>query len=924
MKSDEIRAKFLKFFEDRGHRVVPSSPLIPQDDPTLLFANAGMNQFKDIFLGQEKRDYTRACSSQKCVRAGGKHNDLEQVGRTRRHHTFFEMLGNFSFGPLSAGEPDAPESRRGYFKREIVVWAWDLMTRDFGLPADRLWVTVFRDDDEAAEFWRKDVGLAAARILRCDEKDNFWAMGETGPCGPCSELHYDLGPAGSDLGHEQCEFPCPQDCGRYMEIWNLVFMQYNRLPGGKLEPLPSPSVDTGLGLERTAAVLQGKISNFDTDLFSPLIEEAADMAGLAYGSEHEKDVSLRILADHARAAAFLITDGVMPLNEGRGYVLRKILRRAIRHGRMIGLADPFLYKLSTSVSYRMKGAYPELGEAEQRMAGIVQGEELRFSHTLSVALQKLDDQIKRLAGKDKALELTEMLDGSPAIKARPGSQARPPVLDGAVAFKLYDTFGLPLDLLQDEGGMRGFSVDLEGFERELSQQRERARASWKGRAGPEVPAFWQEIQQTCGPTKFLGYEKTEADGCVPVALFPKAGVRGDTLPAGSEGEILLDQTPFYAEAGGQIGDTGALLEPDTQHVVAEVTGTYAPLPGVIVHRLRTHAPIGKDQPLVARVDSERRDHTRRNHTATHLLHAALRKTLGSHVKQAGSLVAPDRLRFDFSHYKRLEEEDLRDIEDIVNRDILSNESVETDKMDLEEAVGSGAMALFGEKYGEEVRVVSIGEVSKELCGGTHVRRTGDIGLFKLVSESSVAAGVRRIEALTGEGVLGHLRRSEESLERLAVALRAKPEDLDGAVERLRESEKKLRKELDSAKARSFSAQSGDLVRKARTVKGVQVVSARVGEADRAAMRRLVDQLRPALPSGVIVLGSAVDEKVALVAAVSRDLSDRLDAGKIAKQVATIIGGRGGGRKDLAEAGGKRPEKLDESIEAVYGIVEGML
>ena len=622
----------------------------------------------------------------------------------------------FSFGPLSVDGPDIPESRRGYFKREIVVWAWELVTRDFGVPADRLWVTVFRDDNEAAEFWCKDVGVAAARILRRDEKENFWAMGETGPCGPCSELYYDLGPAGSDLGHEQCEFPCLEDCGRYIEIWNLVFMQFNRFQGGKLELLPSPSVDTGLGLERMAAVLQGKISNFDSDLFSPLIEEAADMAGLAYGSEHEKDISLRILVDHARAAAFLITDGVMPSNEGRGYVLRKILRRAIRHGRMIGLADPFLYKLSSSVSYRMKGAYPELGEAEQRMAGIVQSEELRFSHTLSVALQKLDDEIKRLAGKDEALELVELLDGSPAIKTRPGGRAQLPVLNGAVVFKLYDTFGLPLDLLQDEGGMRGFGVDLEGFEQELTQQRKRARASWKGKAGPEIPAFWQEIQQSCGPTKFLGYEKTEVDGCVPVILIPKVGVRDDTLPAGAKGEILLDQSPFYAEAGGQVGDRGVLLDTDTRHVVAEITDTYAPLPGVIVHRVRAHAPIHRAQSLIARVDSERRDHTRRNHTATHLLHAALRKTLGTHVKQAGSLVAPDRLRFDFSHYKRLEEEDLYDIEQIMNRNILSNQAVETNWMDLESAVSSGAMALFG------------GEVRRGSSRGLH--RRGEQGALR--------------------------------------------------------------------------------------------------------------------------------------------------------------------------------------------------
>ena len=990
MKSDEIRAKFLKFFEDRGHRVVPSSPLIPQDDPTLLFANAGMNQFKDIFLGPEKRDYTRACSSQKCVRAGGKHNDLEQVGRTRRHHTFFEMLGNFSFGPLSAGEPDAPESRRGYFKREIVVWAWDLMTRDFGLPADRLWVTVFREDDEAAEFWRKDVGLAAARILRCDEKDNFWAMGETGPCGPCSELYYDLGPAGSDLGHEQCEFPCPQDCGRYMEIWNLVFMQYNRLPGGKLEPLPSPSVDTGLGLERMAAVLQGKISNFDTDLFSPLIEEAADMAGLAYGSEQEKDVSLRILADHARAAAFLITDGVMPSNEGRGYVLRKILRRAIRHGQRIGLEDAFLYKLAGSVCFQMKDVYPELAASKQHMASVVKAEEEGFTDTLRAAQYEYEKVHVRsqemTALKDEFGKSTVVLphsggtgirdvlisvrslrerrqkyqpvdiDSEFTLKEMGGPSRRVKVPKGyrgtllpEIAFRLYDTFGMPLDLIKEQAEEDGIWLDVEGFERELRQQRERARASRKG-DWPDVSqkGDWQDAiiqlqkhetakaaylaaqtnQGTPPPLldpvpMFVGYDQVETVDSIALILR-SGGDETDSFSKGQDGEIILNRTPFYAEAGGQVGDTGVLLKVGTEQIVAEVTGTYSPMEKVVVHKVRTRAPISKNDRLVARVDSERRDHTRRNHTATHLLHAALRKTLGSHVKQAGSLVAPDRLRFDFSHYKRLEEEDLRDIEDIVNRDILSNLVVETKRMDLESAVGSGAMALFGEKYGEEVRVVSIGEVSKELCGGTHVRRTGDIGLFKLVSESSVAAGVRRIEALTGEGVLGHLRRSEESLERLAVALRAKPEDLVGAVERLRESEKKLRKELDSAKARSFSAQSGDLVRNARTVKGVQVVSARVREADRAAMRRLVDQLRPALPSGVIVLGSAVDEKVALVAAVSRDLSDRLDAGKIAKQVATIIGGRGGGRRDLAEAGGKRPEKLDESIEAVYGIVEGML
>ncbi len=924
MKSDEIRAQFLRFFEDRSHRVVPSSPLIPQNDPTLLFANAGMNQFKDIFLGQEVRDYARACSSQKCVRAGGKHNDLEQVGRTRRHHTFFEMLGNFSFGPLGTGESDLPDSRRGYFKREIIAWAWELVTQVFGVSVDRLWVTIFSDDDEAAKFWHKDVGIPMARILRCGEEENFWTMGETGPCGPCSELHYDLGPEGSELGHDHCEFPCPHDCGRYMEIWNLVFMQFNRVKGGRLELLPSPSVDTGLGLERLATVLQGKISNFDTDLFSPLIEEAAVMAGLPYGSEHDKDVSLRILADHARAVAFLITDGVLPSNEGRGYVLRKILRRAIRHGRMIGLIDPFLYKLAGIVSYRMKGAYPELSEADQRMGRIVHGEELRFSNTLSVALQKLDDEIKRLARRDKTLKLSEKLDGSFVIKKPSGSQVESPVLDGAVAFKLYDTFGLPLDLLQDEGGMRGFDVDLEGFESELKQQRQRARKSWKAAVVSDAPKFWLQVQRSLGSTKFVGYEETEITGCVLMELYPKKGVRSETLLPNTEGEVLLDQSPFYAEGGGQVGDTGVLLDVDMQRVVAEVTGTYAPLPGVIVHQVKVFLPIQKAQVLSARVDSERRDRIRRNHTATHLLHAALRKRLGTHVKQAGSLVTPDRLRFDFSHYKRLEKEDLLDIEDNVNRNVFANYSVVISQMELESAVSSGAMALFGEKYSEEVRVVSIDGVSKELCGGTHVHRTGDIGLFKLISESSVAAGVRRIEALTGEGVAQCLRSAEDTLYRVAATLRTEPEGLVHAIERLVESEKKLRKELSLAKEQSFSVQSDDLAQNARTVKGVPVVSARVGMADSSAMRGFVDQLRSALPSGVVVLGSAANGKVVLLASVSQDLLTRLDAGKIVRKAAVIVEGGGGGRKDFAEAGGKHPERLDELIEAVYGIVEEML
>ncbi len=725
MTSREIRSKFLAFFEERSHRSVPSSSLVPENDPTLLFTNAGMNQFKDVFLGREKRDYARACSSQKCVRAGGKHNDLENIGRTRRHHTFFEMLGNFSFGPSSVSGKTVPDLRRGYFKREIVCWAWELLTRDFGLPADRLWVTVFREDDEAAEYWRKDVGVAADRIHRGDEKDNFWAMGETGPCGPCSEIHYDLGPAGSDLGHKDCNFLCPEDCGRYVEVWNLVFMQFNRSEDGKMEPLPSPSIDTGMGLERVAAILQGKISNFDTDLFRPLIEEAAELAEVEYGAEAEKDVSLRIVADHARAAAFLIPDGVLPSNEGRGYVLRKILRRAIRHGRMLGLEDPFLYKLAGSVSYQMKEAYPELGEAEERMAGVVKGEEQRFSQTLLVALEKLDEAVRALPKRYAGLKLKELPDGTASI----WNSSETPILAGDVAFKLYDTFGLPLDLLQDEGSFRGFGVDVEGFNKEMAGQRTRARASWKGKAAGDEPVFWQELQGKVGETKFLGYKVTEAEQCKPLALIPRRGEQSETLDSDVEAEIVLHRTPFYAEAGGQVGDQGVLVEAESGQVVADVLDTYAPVQGFTVHKIRTRATVRKGALLTARVNGERRDHIRRNHTATHLMHAALRGTLGTHVKQKGSLVAPDRLRFDFSHYKRMEDEEVREIEDLVNRRIRSNEAVGTEETDRDSAVQSGAMALFGEKYPDKVRVVSVGDFSKELCGGTHVERTGDIGLF---------------------------------------------------------------------------------------------------------------------------------------------------------------------------------------------------
>jgi alanyl-tRNA synthetase len=1017
MTSNDIRKRFLDFFAARGHRVLPSSSLVPAHDPTLLFSNAGMNQFKDVFLGREKRDYSRASTSQKCVRAGGKHNDLEQVGRTTRHHTFFEMLGNFSFGD--------------YFKKEAIPWAWELVTKDYAIPAGKLYVTVFREDDEAAEIWATDVGVARDRIFRMDEHDNFWAMGDTGPCGPCSEIHYDLGPAASTLGHPDCPFPCPQDCGRYVELWNLVFMQFNRDEQGNMTPLPRPSIDTGAGLERIATVLQGKISNFDTDLFRPLIEEAAGLANVEYGANHDTDVSLRIIADHARAATFLISDGVLSSNEGRGYVLRLIMRRALYHGQTLGLNEPFLYKMAGHVVQMMKDAYPELVEAERHVAKAIKIEEQRYAHTTRLGLERLEtvpvvvssgeelpfhlarrlhkpicthapyahnqgsglwdtferrhnihatdderaafEELKSTWSRDafsrRILDwvLTRLPEGlskhdwmddfrmtvgqevgnlSPYLSFRRTVQRIqerwkenrhvrealdsfmrriPPQnvaawIPGDGLFKLHDTFGLRPEFVLDIVKTYGFSVDWQGYRAEMSEQRERARASWKVEAkGLPSPAYFE----LPGRTVFDGYSQTESTGCKVLAIV-RGGVGVRQLEPREEGEIVLDHTPFYAEAGGQVGDTGFLFTPASDHELAHVTNTCYPVGGLIAHRAVARDRLRVGDLVTAKVDVERRDATRRNHTATHLLHAALRKTLGTHVKQAGSLVAPDRLRFDFTHYAALDEQDLLDIEDLVNEHVLKNEVVATEEEDLDSAVASGAMALFGEKYADKVRVLTIDDFSKELCGGTHVQRTGDIGLFKIVSEGSVAAGTRRIEAVTGEGVLKYLRQASETLALLADSLHAKPEELLQAVEKLSDSEKKLRKELEAQQMKRANSQARDLVKEAREVKGVRVVAARVEVTDRSAMRQMVDDLRAKLQSGVIVLGSVSDGKVSLVAAVTKDLTNRLDAGKIVKQAAAIVEGSGGGRKDLAEAGGKNPAKLDESLQAVPAIIEAML
>ncbi|HWP83830.1 MAG TPA: alanine--tRNA ligase, partial [Terriglobia bacterium] len=783
MTGSEIRKTFLDYFAARGHRVVRSSSLVPANDPTLLFTNAGMNQFKDVFLGLEQRDYTRAASAQKCMRAGGKHNDLENVGRTRRHLTFFEMLGNFSFGD--------------YFKKEAIEYAWDLITNVYGISRDRLYVTVFREDDEALELWLQQPGVHAGRGFRMDEKDNFWAMGDTGPCGPCSEIHCDLGPEASDLGHADCTFPC--ECGRYVEIWNLVFMQYNRDASGRLNPLPKPSVDTGMGLERLASVLQGKFSNFETDLLWPLVEEAAEMAGTDYGVKPETDVSLRILADHSRAAAFLINDGVLPSNDGRGYVLRKVLRRAVRHGRQIGFNEPFLYKLTGKVAELMSDAYPELLESTQRVAAVVKSEEQRFAHTMTIALQEFEKVVKDAAGSA--------------------------TLPGERLFKLYDTFGMPLDWIHEMANERSLRVDEAGFEAEMRRQRERARASWKGVAKEVLSPVYAEVLKQ-GRTSFEGYQQTTSHECKVLALLQE-GKFVDKLPRGARAEVVLDHTPFYAEAGGQVGDTGRLLKEETQELVAVVEDTYYPVSGLIAHRVVTRAPLGVGDKLTAVVDAERREAIKRNHTGTHLLHAALRQVLGTHVKQAGSVVEPGRLRFDFSHFASVDDVELQEIEKLANEEIIKNTPVETAVMDLDQALEAGALAFFGEKYPDRVRVVDVPGFSKELCGGTHVRRTGDIGLLKITYEGSISAGVRRVEAITGTGALEHFQQVTHLIRDLAGTVKTTPAELPAVLEKLIESQRALEKQIESLRMKAAQAQLADLGSRTRTVKDVKVLSARV-------------------------------------------------------------------------------------------------
>jgi alanyl-tRNA synthetase len=922
LTGSQIRRQFLDFFVQKGHREVHSSSLVPANDPTLLFTNAGMNQFKDVFLGLEKRAYSRATTSQKCVRAGGKHNDLENVGFTNRHHTFFEMLGNFSFGD--------------YFKKDAIAYAWELITSKewFGIAQDKLYVTIFKGeagvarDAEAYDLWVAE-GVPKDRIYEMGLKENFWQMGDTGPCGPCSEIHYDMGPTASDQGHgvssPACSFGC--DCGRYVEIWNLVFMQFDRDSSGKLTPLPKPSIDTGMGLERVAALLQDVISNYETDLFTPLINRAAELTlgaavkrGELRSSGHKSPASLRVIADHSRAATFLISDGVLPANDGRGYVLRKIIRRAITHGRLLGQTKPFLHEMVFAVRDLMKDAYPELNETADRVSKAVLVEETRFAHTMDVGLEKLETLLKssgeKLAGED--------------------------------AFKLYDTFGMPLDFMQDAARDQGITFDRAGFDRAMEEQKSRARASWKGAAKHTANPAYQQLPKS----EFEGYRQTRSDGGEVLAIIHN-GQGARELKAGESGEVILDHTPFYAEAGGQVGDRGWFYSDDHNTVVAEVTGCYYPVQGVRAHQVVAKQPIRVADKVDAVVNTDIRQATMRNHTATHLLHAGLREVLGKHVKQAGSLVAPDHLRFDFSHFTGVEDEELQDIEDLINKELLCNQKVETIvDVPIDVAVNEyHAMALFGEKYGDKVRVVKIGDFSTELCGGTHSAATGEIGLIKILKEGSVSSGVRRVEAITGEASLRHFRKDHQlesvvssfvspSLSRKArkdgaptselpadsettfspaEALKAELEKKDAEI-------KRLTRELDQVRMKSASASIGtaNIGGQVKEVKGVKVLAHRVDNLERSQLRTLVDRLRDQIGSGVVILGSASNGSVTLIVGVTKDLTTRVQAGKVIGPLAQKVGGKGGGRPDLAEAGGKDASALDAVLDGAYGVVEGLL
>jgi alanyl-tRNA synthetase len=864
----EIRERFLRFFRERGHRVVPSAPLVPEGDPTLLFTNAGMVPFKRLFLGEETRDYARAASSQKCMRVSGKHNDLENVGRTPKHHTFFEMLGNFSFGD--------------YFKQEAVAWAWELLTEGFGLAPERMVASVFREDDDAFAIWRDEIGLPEGRIYRLGEDENFWSMGDTGPCGPCSEIHVDFGPTGRCPDPAACDPSC--DCGRWLEVWNLVFMQWNRDAGGRQTPLPKPSIDTGMGLERIASIVQGKAWTYETDLFQPILARAQELSGVTFGADPEKDTSLRVVADHARALAFLIGDGVLPSNEGRGYVLRRILRRASRHGVLLGLERPFLFRVTDAVIDTMASAYPELADRRAFVTDRVEREEKRFLETLSVGLSLLEDEIAEL-------------------RARGGKR-----LPGETVFRLYDTYGFPVDLTEDILRGHGLELDPGGFDSSMAAQRERARAAWKGSGEARVEEIYGRLAAD-HRTAFCGYEGLESVSTLRAILVD--GECRASAGAGEGVELVVDRTPFYAESGGQVGDRGAL---ETAGGRVEIEDTQRPVGELVVHRGKVVAgEIRVDERCELRVDAEARAATVRNHSGTHLLHAALRRVLGPQAMQKGSLVAPQRLRFDFTHDEPLTAGEIESIEDFVNDWIERNEPARIREMAYDEAIEAGAVAIFEEKYGDRVRVISFGDFSTELCGGTHARATGDVGLLKILSESGIAAGVRRIEALTGLGALEHMREQERVLRRVAGALKAPVADVAGRVERLLEEKRALEREVEKLRSERLGAASRDLTADAREIAGTRLVAARVDGVAARDLRSMVDDLKIRLGSGVVLLASEQEGRVSLALGVTRDLTDRFRAGDLVREVALVVGGKGGGRPDFAQAGGNDPSRLDAAF-----------
>jgi alanyl-tRNA synthetase len=876
MKGSEIRERFLKYFEKQGHTIVPSSELIPKDDPTLLFTNAGMVQFKNAFLGLEDRGYTRAVSSQKCVRAGGKHNDLENVGVTARHHTFFEMLGNFSFGD--------------YFKKESIMWGWEFLTKEMGLDKDRLWITIFENDDEAFEIWNKVVGVPAERIVRMGEKSNFWMMGDTGPCGPCSEILYDMGP-GVGCGRADCSVFC--ECDRHLEIWNHVFTQFNRDASGKLTPLPRPNIDTGMGLERLAAVVQGVYSNYDTDLFQPIIRFVEKVSGKTYGKDPEADVSIRVIADHSRSVTFLIGDGVLPSNEGRGYVLRRILRRAARHGKLLGLNAPFLHDAASVVIDQMKNPYFDLVDKESYIRKIIFNEEQRFTETLDSGLRILNDEVAVLKAENKT------------------------VFPGEIVFKLYDTFGFPVDLTADILKKDNITLDMDGFEKAMKAQREKARESWKGSGEEAVSDTYKKLSVKGISTAFAGYK-----GVTKLRSRVTAILKGDeqveTIREGDRAEIFVERTPFYGEIGGQVGDTGVIRG---KGFVFEVWDTQRPVEDLITHigKVKKGSIRVGDQVTLDAEETARRA-IEAHHSGTHILNAALKAVLGDHVKQSGSLVNAERLRFDFTHFSKIEEEELSRIEYLANEFIRRNVPVATSVLPKDEALKTGATAVFDEKYGAEVRVVKMGNISAELCGGTHVNRTGDIGFLKIVSESSVAAGVRRIEAVAGSAAVAFVEKTTEDLRKAAGLLKSSPDELPDRIEKLLKNQRDLEREIEGLKGKLAAKDSTDLIGKAREVNGIKVLATVVDAPDAKTLRDFGDKLRDKLRSGIILLGSKTGEKAMLLCLVTKDLAGRYDAGKIVKEIAPVVGGSGGGRPDMAQAGGTKPENLDQAIAKLDSIL----